>query len=191
MEASHGHREGTTLSPPEVERQVSRAGAVLSTVRILTKETGMAHTCIKQALTPGHAGPHSVLGAGGGLGGQCYDLPSTAQDAEAQRGRGASPSQCWQNEGSLPSGQPVPEAARPRRAREGLGECQSPGEGRPWVVRPCQAQQGTDRALASGPSGPVQVRRKKCPHSFVCKLSCPGVRSKGWGVRVEGGGMCL
>lgn len=70
-----------------------------------------------------------LLGGGGsyGLGGQHYDLPSTAQDAEAQRGRGTSPSQRWQNEGSLPGGQPVPEAARPQRAREGLGECQRPG----------------------------------------------------------------
>ena len=51
-------------------------------------------------------------------------------------------------------------------------ECRHPGWGRPWVVRLCQAQQRTDRALASGP---IQVRRKKCLHVFVCQLSCPGM----------------
>lgn len=40
------------------------------------------------------------------------------------------------------------------------------------------------------PLQPCSSEKKEMP-AFLCKLSCPGVRSKGSGVRAEGEGMFL
>ena len=121
---------------------------------------------IKQALRAGHAGSHSV-GGGGVLPpweGKSMTSPSIAQDTEAQRGRGTSPSQYWQSEGSLPGGQSVPEAARPWQAPEGLG-----GVLASWVGQALggQAVPGTAENEQGPGLWPHSSEKKEMP-AFLC-----------------------
>ena len=90
--------------------------------------------------------------------------PSIAQDTEAQRGRGTSPSQYWQSEGSLPGGQSVPEAARPWQAPEGLG-----GVLASWVGQALggQAVPGTAENEQGPGLWPHSSEKKEMP-AFLC-----------------------
>ena len=144
----------------------------------------MAHTCIKQALTPGHAGGEAWEGSNMTFQVQLRMRRLREEEAlaRASAGRTRAPSQ---------AANLCPRQLGPGGHGRGWVSARVLGRAGPgWSGRARNSRERTG-ALASGPSGPVQVRRKKCPHSFVCKLSCLGVRSKGWGVRVEGGAMCL
>lgn len=167
---SHGHQEGAILSAPEVEPQVSLGGgAVSSTTGTLSRQGWPCRVTF------------CWWGVGGVLPpweGRITTSPSTAQDAEAQRGRGTSPSQLWQSGGPLPGGQPAPEAVRPWRAPEGLG-----GVPAPWVGQALggQAVPGTAENGQGPGLWPHSSEKKEMP-AFLC---LPTQLSR------DGGGLCL